>query len=63
MIVDIDIFNGDADLKNILEILGDNLENVDLLEKRKVIAESVNKVSENEILEYVKMRLNYFWNN
>lgn len=60
LIVDIDIFNGDADLKNILEILGDNLENVDLLERRKVIAESVNTVSENEILEHVKNEIRLF---
>lgn len=60
LIVDIDIFNGDADLKNILEILGDSLENVDLLEKRKVIAESVNTVSENEILEHVKNEIRLF---
>lgn len=60
LIVDIDIFNGDTDLKNILEILGDNLENVDLLEKRKVIAASVNKTSENEILEHVKNEIRLF---
>lgn len=60
LIVDIDIFNGDTDLKNILEILGDSSGNVNLLENRKKIAESVNTVSENEILEHVKNEIKLF---
>lgn len=60
LIADIDIFNGDTDLNNILEILGDGLQNAYLLEKRGVIAKSVNAVSENEIIEHVKNEIKLF---
>jgi AAA15 family ATPase/GTPase len=57
-IVDIDILNSESDLSQAILAFNNNLDIADLLRLRKILATSIDEISEDAIFEEIKIKIN-----